>query len=459
MLLNHKAVKAKSSDCCSRPKLSTKRASGVFQKPTNFEGVPGVVSCQLVLTQNILLAMTRFDEFLSVILWFQTAYAVWQFVRVTKFLRLPFIFLSTIWNGWEATTVKTREYLVVDSKMLESATRWGGIDREEFDFYSAQQDTCFKASGTQYRFCGNDGSGRILRYLKCAKTMPIVKDELDLVEGVKLVKAIDYRRQLRNVVMGARIMCKTGKCIVDNTNSDGLNINFMRVISILPLVMQAKNFNTASIFVSLGIIIMDLTSVWCNMVWVLFKRSVFYWTKRGLSLLGRNPRVIIHHILATGTDSFMYCDKTMEKSYWRKLDTFICLHGCQIPLESMTEELFQPVSKEGNMVYDTVRRFRINGKDHFVETTMEEETAEGGLYTIKVTECEHSEAERMTAPLTSVHKMWRFFEILAETGTWPVTEIRGKSIHVVSPCDSIMDGTYDYAVKCTLYEEEEMFVS
>jgi hypothetical protein len=90
---------------------------------------------------------------------------------------------------------------------------------------------------------------------------------------------------------------------------------------------------------------------------------------------------------------------------------------------------------------------------------MEEETAEGGLYTIKVTDCEGSEVERMTAPLSSVHKMWRFFEILAETGTWPVTEIRGKSIHVVSPCDSIMDGTYDYAVKCTLYEEEKMFVS
>jgi hypothetical protein len=111
------------------------------------------------------------------------------------------------------------------------------------------------------------------------------------------------------------------------------------------------------------------------------------------------------------------------------------------------------------MVYDTVRRFRINGKDHFVETMMEEETVEGGLYTIKVTECEGSEAERMTASLTAVHKMWRFFEILAETRTWPVAEIMGKSIHVVSPCDSILDGTYDYAVKCTLYEEEEMFVS
>ncbi|CAM6015522.1 unnamed protein product [Sphagnum balticum] len=214
--------------------------------------------------------MTRFDEFLSVILWFQTAYAVWQF-RGVRFLQRP-------------------------SRHLLQGQR-------------------------------------------------------------KAVKVLWQRWQWQSI--------------------------------------EAKNFNTASIFVSLGIIIMDLTSVWCNM----------------------------------------------------------------IPLESDTEELFQPVSKEGNMVYDTVRRFRINGKDHFVETTMEEETAEGGLYTIKVKDCEGSEVERMTAPLTAVHKMWRFFEILAETGTWPVTEIRGKSIHVVSPCDSIVDGTYDYAVKCTLYEEEEMFVS
>jgi hypothetical protein len=65
----------------------------------------------------------------------------------------------------------------------------------------------------------------------------------------------------------------------------------------------------------------------------------------------------------------------------------------------------------------------------------------------------------MPAPLTDVHKMWGFFEILEETGTWPVAEIRGKSIHVVSPCDSIRDGTYDNAVKCTLRQEKEMFVS
>lgn len=405
--------------------------------------------------------MTGFEEFLSIALWLQTAYAVWQFVRVTKFLRLPFIFISSIWNGWEKTKLNVREYLVVDSKMIESATRWAGIDREDFDFYSSNQDTCFKASGQQYRFCGNDGGGRILRYLKCATTMPIVKmnDELDLLVGVKLVKAFDYRIQLRNVVMGARIMCKTQKCIVDNTNSDSLNVNFMRIISIFPLVLQAKNYNTASIFVSVGIIIMDLASVWCNVVWVLFKRSVFYGTKRALSYLSRNPRVIIHHILATGTDSFMYCDKTMEKSYWRKLDRFVCVLGCQIPLESTTDELFKPVRKEGNMVYDTCRRFRINGKDHFVETTMTSETAEGGLYILKVTDCEGSEVERMAAPLTSVHKMWKFFEILAETGTWPVAEIRGKSIYVVSPCDSILDGTYDYAVECTLFEEVEMFVS
>ncbi len=453
MLLNHKAVKAKSSDCWSRPKFSTKRASGVFQKPTNFEGVPGVVSSQLVLTQNILLAMTRFDEFLSVILWFQTAYAVWQLVRVTKFLRLPFIFLSTIWNGWGATTLKTRTYLMVDSKMLGRA-RWDidPFDIQEFEFHSAHQVTSFKAGGRQYRFCGDDGSGRVLRYLKCAETMPFVTDEIDLVEGVTLVKAADYRRQLRNVLMGARVVTKTERCIVDNTNSDGLNVNFMRVISILPLVMQAKNFNTASILVSLGIIIMDLNSVWCNMVWVRFKRCVFYWTKRGLSLLGRNPRVIIHHILATGTDSFMYCDKTMHKSYWKKLKTFICLRGCQIPIDSDTEESFQPEST----VFDTVRKYMINEKAHTVETRIELET---GRYTITVTDCEDRAVERMPAPLTDVHKMWGFFEILEETGTWPVAEIRGKSIHVVSPCDSIRDGTYDNAVKCTLRQEKEMFVS
>ncbi len=340
--------------------------------------------------------------------------------------------------------------------MPQPAT-WEWIDPDEFNFRSADNVTSFEVKGTLYRFCGEDSDGRVLRYLKSADTMLFVTEELDLVEGVKLVKAADYKRELRNVLMGARVVSKTECCIVDRTNSDGLNVNFTRVISILPLVMQVKSFNKASIFVSLGIIFMDLTSVWWNKVWVCFKTGVFYYTKRGLSFLCRNPRVRIHHFLASGADSFMYCDKTMHKSHWKELSNFICLRGCQIPENSDTVDSLQAVGMVGNMVGGTVTEvYIINKSEHVVKTTLDQQT---GLYTIEVTDCEGVHVRRVRAPLSDVYKMRRFFEILEQTGTWPVAEIRGKTIYVVSPCVSIRDGTYDYAVQCTLFQREKMFVS
>jgi hypothetical protein len=84
---------------------------------------------------------------------------------------------------------------------------------------------------------------------------------------------------------------------------------------------------------------MDILSYFFNFVWKASKVFTFKYTKLALARLPAKYRVFIHELLNTSSDSFMYCDDSLKKAYYKTVDKVMVLRGCEIPLDATTFEL------------------------------------------------------------------------------------------------------------------------
>lgn len=79
--------------------------------------------------------------------------------------------------------------------------------------------------------------------------------------------------------MGGTIKIREEYFIVEHTSSELLNDNFMRILSIFPLILQAKGFYQISTLVSAMFVVVDIFSYYFNFVWQGCKAFTFLYTK------------------------------------------------------------------------------------------------------------------------------------------------------------------------------------
>lgn len=388
------------------------------------------------------------------VLWLQAAYSVWTFLRNAKFFRIPFITISKLWHGHERTWFRHRKYLLLDGMTRETGGDWEDYDTEEkrkSHSFSIDNnyDMRFKMNNKDYRFCASFETGKPLKFLDFAKHHQLVTQDIVLMGRYHLVKAVQPEAMLKYVLTGGTMKTCEEYCIVDNTSSELLNDNFMRILSIFPLVLQAKGFDQLSTLVSAIFVVMDIFSYYFNSVWQFLKSITFKHTKLLLARLDVRHRVFIHELLNTGSDSFMFCDDSVKKSYHKKVDKFVVVRGCEIPLEATTA----PLSEDGDV--PDREEIKMNLNNFVVETKVVVE----GYYDITISDSNNYKETRQFLSKNLTRKIINYLKYCDESGNYPFRDLKGSSVHVVNPIKAMIDGVFEWVLTVQLKQPVRLFFS
>ncbi|XP_057839272.1 uncharacterized protein LOC131049245 isoform X1 [Cryptomeria japonica] len=388
------------------------------------------------------------------VLWLQAAYSLWTFLRNAKFFRIPFITVSMLWHGYDRTWFRQRKYLLLDSQSRETGGDWQDYDNEEekkSHSFSIENnyDMRFQLNKKNYRFCASFETGKPLKFLHFAKNYQLVTEDIILMGKYHLVKAVKPEAMLNYVLTGGTMKTCEEYCVVDNTSSELLHDNFMRILSIFPLALQAKGFDQLSTLVSAILVVMDIFSYYFNFVWQVCKAVSFKYTKLFLGRFNVRYRVFIHELLSTGSDSFMYCDDSMKKSYYKKVDKFMVVRGCEIPLEATTA----PLSNDGDLPDHEEIIMNLN---KFVVVT---ELVAEGYYNITLTDSNNYREKREFLSKTMTRKIINYLIYCVESGNYPFRDLSENSVHVVNPIKAMIDGVFEWVLTVQLKRPVKLFIS
>lgn len=389
------------------------------------------------------------------VLWLQAAYSLWTFLRNAKFFRIPFISMSMLWHGYDCTWFKQRKYLLLDSKSREGGGDWQDYDnQQEKDSHSFSiensYDMRFQLNNKKYRFCASFETGKPLKFLHFAKNFHIVTEDIVLMGKYHLVKAVKPETMLKYILMGGTIKTCEKYCIFDHTSSELLNDNFMRILSIFPLILQAKGFDQFSTLVSAIFVVVDIFSYYFNFVWQGCKALTFQYTKLFLGTFNVKYRVFI---LSTGSDSFMFCDDSVKKAYYKKVDKFMVVRGCEIPLEATTAPAPLPDDEDSDLPQH--QEIKMNLNNFVVQTEMVDE----GYYNITLTDDNNYRETRMFLSKKMTKKIIKYLMYCKESDNYPFRDLSTNSVHVVNPIKAMVDGVFEWVLTVQLKEKVRLFFS
>ncbi|KAK1365542.1 hypothetical protein POM88_041103 [Heracleum sosnowskyi] len=392
------------------------------------------------------------------VLWLQAAYSLWTFLRNAKFFRIPFITMSMLWHGYDYTWFKQRKYLLLDSKSREGGGDWQDYDnQQEKDSHSFSiensYDMRFQLNNKKYRFCASFETGKPLKFLHFAKNFHLVTEDIVLMGKYHLVKAVKPETMLKYILMGGTIKTCEEYCIVDHTSSELLNDNFMRILSIFPLILQAKGFDQFSTLVSAIFVVVDIFSYYFNFVWQGCKALAFQYTKLFLGTFNVKYRVFMHELLSTGSDSFMFCDDSVKKAYYKKVDKFMVVRGCEIPLEATTAPAPLPDDEDSDLPQH--QEIKMNLNNFIVQTEMVDE----GYYNITLTDDNNYRETRMFLSKKMTKKIIKYLMYCKETDNYPFRDLSTNSVHVVNPIKAMVDGVFEWVLTVQLKEKVRLFFS
>lgn len=389
------------------------------------------------------------------VLWLQAAYSLWTFLRNAKFFRIPFITISMLWHGYDRTWFKRRKFLLLDGNSRETGGDWQDYDtteEKETHKFSIEKnyDMRFELNNKKYRFCASFETGKPLKFLHFAKNNLLVTQDIVLMGKFHLVKAVKPEAKLKYVLMGGTMKTCEEYCIFDNTSSELLNDNLMRVLAICPLVLQAKGFDQLSTLVSAIFVVMDIFSFYFNYVWKALKALTFKYTKLVLGkIFDVKYRVFVHELLSTDSDSFMFCDDSMKKAYHKIVDNFMVVRGCEIPLEATTA----PLSDDGDL--PDRQEIKMNHNTFVVET----EVAAEGYYNITITDSNNYKETRQF--LTKKMTRWfiNYLMYCVESGNYPFRNLSRDTVHVINPIKAMIDGVFEGVLTVRLNNPVRLYFS
>lgn len=276
------------------------------------------------------------DRVISILLYLQTAYTIWVFLRSAKFLRLPYIFLSSFWHSFSLFLPKRRlvAHLVHDGEVIRP---YYGPLSEERELILEQVGKRLHFSMTnsknnRVRFmCDIEEKDYILSLNKMYFDFIFTQSRDVLFPNLTIVKLLSREDMFCLFLEGYRPNIYVERCIVDQSSSFELNRDFMKLISILPVYLQAKNANSLSAIVFVFIIIFDFFLYYPNKLWQYTKRLIYKNTKILISHGGLNFRDFAHTFLSTISEEFMYCDRSRKKCYNSKVDSLFLIEPCTLP--------------------------------------------------------------------------------------------------------------------------------
>jgi hypothetical protein len=274
------------------------------------------------------------NEAVTIMLYLQTAYTVWVAVRSAKFFKIPYVLASSFWHHGPLASLPFKRKvanMVHDGPMIQECRRDNGFF-ESVEIGGRSVVTSMNENGTLFKALVDLTEVRNLRFLNSMMTDTVFSKERDLLlPGLTLVKSITKSEVFDLYLEGYRPQLYEEHCFVDQSSGQELNQDFMKLVSVFPIYLQAKDLNSESIVATLVIVAFDFFSYYPNVFWQYFKIKLFYFSKLGIAKMSLDARQYFHMFLSSISDGFMYSDFSSHKSYHTDVCELYVVEPCILP--------------------------------------------------------------------------------------------------------------------------------
>ena len=133
--------------------------------------------------------------------------------------------------------------------------------------------------------------------------------------------------------------------------------------------------------------------------------------------------VFLHELSSTRSDSFMYCDDSMKKYYYKNVEKFMVVRAFEIHLEATTASL----SNAGNLLDH--EEIKMNLNNFLVETELVTER----FYNITITDNNKYREKREFISKKMVRTIVNYLEYCIQSRNYPFCDLFHNSVHVGKP--------------------------
>jgi len=172
---------------------------------------------------------------------------------------------------------------------------------------------CLHIKAADYKLCGTAfdiQNNFVWNYLRDDPDCFAVASDL-LLPGLAILDRISLLDGLKMMCQGNYIpSTRKTRFLAVPDRGEELNQNFMRVLSTIPLMAQAKGYDSFSLWVSIVIIVIDQLSLLFNRIWEGFKNMLVYLFKLFMLKARFQPqtRELICTFFSTWSKRLMYSD-------------------------------------------------------------------------------------------------------------------------------------------------------
>ena len=377
-------------------------------------------------------------------LYLQTAYTVWVFVRSAKFFKIPYVLISSFWHDGPLASLPLKRKvanMVHDGPLIPECRRHNGLF-ESVDTGGRSVVTYTDENGKLLKALVDLTEIRFLRSLNSMMTDTVFSKYRDLLlPGLTLVKSISKSEVFELYLEGYRPQMYEEHCFVDQSSGLELNQDFMKLVSVIPIYLQAKNLNSASIVASLAIVVFDFFSYYPNVFWQYFKKKLFYFSKLWIAKMSLSARQYLSVFLSSISDGFMYSDFSIHKSYHTDVCELYVEEPCILP--SYVERVIEVnhtskhlANKDRN---EHTFEFAVNLNTHVIRYKYEyqifsfEHKLNGVVIQPWPNQCEEGEFEKTLS----------FYEDVKQMGIYPAKTLTKDGVHLIEP-ENVAEEMYPY---------------
>lgn len=384
------------------------------------------------------------NKAITIMLYLQTAYTVWVAVRSAKFFKIPYVLLSSFWHdGLLASLPFKRKVanMVHDGPLIPDCRRYNGLF-ESVETGGRSVVTYSDENGRLLKALVDCTEVRCLRSLNSMMTDTVFSKHRDLLlPGLTLVKSLSKSEVFELYLEGYRPRMSEEHCFVDQSSGLELNQDFMKLVSVIPIYLQARNLNSASIVASIVIVVFDFFSYYPNLSWQHFKKKLFYFSKLWIAKMSVNTRLYLHVFLSSISEGFMYSDFSIHKSYHTDVCELYVEEPCILP--SYVENVIEVnhtskniAKKDGN---EHTYEFAVNLTTHVIRYKYEYEyyTLEHKLNGVVIiawpNQIEEGEFEKTLS----------FYDDIKRMGMYPAKTLTEDGVHLIEP-ENVTEEMYPY---------------
>jgi len=221
-----------------------------------------------------------------------------------------------------------------------------------------------------------------------------------------------------------------------------LNQNFVRILSIGPLMLQARNLGFASTVFSGFLVLFDILNYYANQVWKFAKETIIVGIKYFFNIFPQVVRLECIGILSSATEKFRYSDDSRNQTYKKKLVKFVIdfqqstfvPEGCEV--RALYEGGMVPQSYCDSLPATGTRSFSISGQEVVVEHEFCVNSRNFPVSNLVIRGAGRVVKKTMDQR-NLVYQVHKFLSELEEAKLYPVASCYGSKLTVCNPLEMI----------------------